>query len=231
MVAAEGALPRPDHGRAGLTAKAAYREPFEPLARRRGLRAVRRRRRARGRRRRHDGGDPARADPGRGRRGRAARRLPRARPGGSPTSTARCSGSTRCRRGIGRTGDWFAFQQSTSAVRARRGDARQGSRRRHPDRRLRRVRARGRPARTRSARHDVRRQPARARPSRSPCSTSIEADGLLDHVQVRATGSRRRLARRTRRRRGPRHVACCIAARRSPSRRRRGSQPQRSRPA
>ena len=42
---------------------------------------------------------------------------------------------------------------------------------------------RRRPARTGSARHDVRRQPGRARPSRQVLDM-IEADDLLDHVQV-----------------------------------------------
>ena len=97
MVAAEGGFHGRTMGALALTSKAAYREPFEPLpgdvtfvpygdARRAGRRGHRRDRR-----------DPARADPGRGRRRRPARGLPRGRPRGSPTSTARCSGSTRSR--------------------------------------------------------------------------------------------------------------------------------------
>ena len=79
LVAAEGAFHGRTMGALALTAKAAYREPFEPLPGRGHLRArtATPMRSARGGDRRDRGGG-ARADPGRGRRGRAARGLPRA---------------------------------------------------------------------------------------------------------------------------------------------------------
>ena len=93
-----GQLPRPHHGRARADLQGGLPRAVRAAARRRHLRPVRRRRRARRRRHRRDRRDPARADPGRGRRRRTARRLPRRRPRRSPTSTARCSGSTRSSR-------------------------------------------------------------------------------------------------------------------------------------
>ena len=111
VVAAEGAFHGRTMGALALTGAAGQARAVRAAARRRDLRAVRRRRGAgRGRRRPDRRGVP-RADPGRGRRGRRRRRLPRRAPGRSPPSTARCSGSTRSRPGIGRTGSWFAHQQ------------------------------------------------------------------------------------------------------------------------
>ena len=72
LVAAEGAFHGRTMGALALTAKAAYREPFEPLPGRRHLRPVRRRRGAGRGRHRRDGGRGPRADPGRGRRRRPA---------------------------------------------------------------------------------------------------------------------------------------------------------------
>ena len=89
------------HGRTmgalALTAKAAYREPFEPLPGDVTWVPVRRRRRPRGRRRRHDRRRRDRAAPGRGRRQRRRRRLPPLPPASSPPPAVRCCGSTRCR--------------------------------------------------------------------------------------------------------------------------------------
>ena len=77
--------------------------------------------------------DRDRAGPGRGRRASAPRRPSsrRAEPGGA--STARCSSSTRCRCGVGRTGTFFAHEQL--GVDAGRRHAREGARQRAPDRR------------------------------------------------------------------------------------------------
>ena len=71
---------------------------------------LRRPRRRRPADRRRNGRHHDRADPGRRRRADSARRLP-GRPAASwPTSTICCWSSTRCRRGFGRTGHWFAYQ-------------------------------------------------------------------------------------------------------------------------
>ena len=96
LVAATGAFHGRTMGALALTAKAAYREPFEPLPGDVGVRAVRRRGRAGRSGRRRDRGGRPRAGAGRGRCDRAARRLPRRPPATRPHGTARCCGSTRC---------------------------------------------------------------------------------------------------------------------------------------
>ena len=126
--------------------------------------------------------DPAGADPGRGRRRGPARRLPRGRPRGSPTSTAPCSGSTRCRPAW--AGPGAGSPTTPAGVRARPRDRRQGPR----------------PAASRSAPASGSAPPAscsspattapRSAATRSPCAAAlavidtIEADGLLEHVTV-----------------------------------------------
>ena len=110
LVAAEGAFHGRTMGALALTAKAAYREPFEPLPGRRHLRPVRRRRRARGRGRRR-------------RSPRSSSSRSRARPASScrPTgylAAARASPHEHgallwldeIQTGVGRTGEWFAYQ-------------------------------------------------------------------------------------------------------------------------
>ncbi len=108
-------LDRAFHGRTIATlaagASAAKRDPFGPVAA--GFRhvAAERHRRAARRRRAADRGRAARARAGRGRRlaDDAAPTSPRR--GRSATCTTPCWSSTRCRPGIGRTGEWFAFQR------------------------------------------------------------------------------------------------------------------------
>ena len=80
-----------------LTSQGRLPRAVRAAARRRHLRPVRRRGRPRGRGDRPDRRRRARAGPGRGRRRRPARRLPRRRPPDHRATTARCSGSTRCR--------------------------------------------------------------------------------------------------------------------------------------
>ena len=84
VVADRGRLPRPHHGRARADRQGGLPRAVRAAARRRHLRPVRRRRRARRRGHRRDRRRRPRADPGRGRRGRAARRLPRRAPARSP---------------------------------------------------------------------------------------------------------------------------------------------------
>ena len=92
-----GRLPRPHDGLARADRQGGLPRALRAAARRRHLRAVRRRRRARRRRHRRDRRRDPRAAAGRGRRGRAAARLPRPGRARSPASTAPCSGSTRSR--------------------------------------------------------------------------------------------------------------------------------------
>ena len=54
----------------------------------------------------------ARADPGRGRRAAVRRPATSRRCARCATSARRCSSSTRCRPGLGRTGKWFGFQHA-----------------------------------------------------------------------------------------------------------------------
>ena len=92
-----GLLPRPHHGRPGADRPARQGRRLRAAARRRPVRAVRRRGRARRRRRRPDGDGAARADARRGRRAAPARGLPRRRRVDGGVPPARCSPSTRCR--------------------------------------------------------------------------------------------------------------------------------------
>ena len=98
VVAAEGGVPRPHHGRAGADRPAGQGRPVPAAARRRHARALRRRRRARPPR------SPTRPRWCSWSRSRARpaswsppRRLPGRRPARSPTRPAPCSSSTRCR--------------------------------------------------------------------------------------------------------------------------------------
>ena len=140
VVAAEGGFHGRTMGALALTSKAAYREPFEPLP-----------------------GDvtfvpygdaealaaavtdetaavAARADPGRGRRGRCPRTATSPPPGGSPPSTARCSGSTRCRPASAAPAAGSRTTSRRPGVARRHRHRGQGPGRRLPDRRLPRLR-------------------------------------------------------------------------------------------
>ena len=176
------------HGRTmgalALTAKAAYREPFEPLPGDVTFVPVRRRRRAGRRRHRRDGRGRARADAGRGRRRRRRPRATSRRRADHRASTARCCGSTRCRPASVAPG--AGSPRQPSGVDARRRHAGQGPGRRLPDRRLPRPRRRRHAARARQPRHHVRGQPgrvrggaggARARSSPRGCSTTSPSSG------------------------------------------------------
>ena len=97
IVAAEGAFHGRSLGALAITHNPKYRDPLRAVARRRHLRALRRRGGPGRRGGRHGGGRGAGADPGGERRGRPAGRLPRAGPAALRRCTAPCSGSTRCR--------------------------------------------------------------------------------------------------------------------------------------
>ena len=189
------------HGRTmgalALTAKAAYREPFEPLpgdvtfvpygdADGAG----------RGRHRR-DGRGRARADPGRGRRHRPARRLPR-----GARRITREHGALlwldEVQTGIGRTGEWFAAT-TTPASRPTSSPSPRASAAASRSAPASALGRRGRPAPAGQPRHHVRRQPGRLRrgaggprhdrgrrPARAarPCWASGSAPGLAADPRV-----------------------------------------------
>ena len=94
LVALEGSFHGRTMGALSITGQPAKRAPFEPLLP--GV-ALRDARDARRRRRPRHGRDLPRADAGRGRRAAALGRDARARRARSPTSSRRCSSSTRCR--------------------------------------------------------------------------------------------------------------------------------------
>ena len=103
-------LPRPDdHDRQLLDRRGLEPELRSVHAGVRG-RPVRRRRGARGRDRRRHGGVPRRADPGRGRRRRPARRLPAPGARALHASATCCSIADEIQTGLGRTGTTFACE-------------------------------------------------------------------------------------------------------------------------
>ena len=195
LVAAEGAFHGRTMGALALTSKAAYREPFEPLPGRRHLRAVRRRRRAgRGRHRRDRGGGP-RADPGRGRRGRAARRLPRRRPPDHPRArraavARRGADRHRAHRRVVRAADRppSVAPDVVTVAKGLGGGIPIGA--------CIGLGGAGRPAPARQPRHDLRRQPGRLR--RRPRRARHDRGRRPARPRHRA---RRAAARRARRRR------------------------------
>ena len=95
-----GRLPRPDHGRAGADLQGGLPRAVRAAARRGHLRAVRRRAGPGRSGHRRDGGDPAGADPGRGRGRGAARGLPR----GGPSDRRRARRAALARRDPDRHG-------------------------------------------------------------------------------------------------------------------------------
>ena len=197
LVAAEGALPRAHHGRAGADLQGRLPRAVRAAARRRHLRAVRRRGRARRRRHRRDRRRRPRADPGRGRRRRrrppatspAARRITRdhgallwldevqtgiGRTGaGSPTSCRR----RRRRRPTSSPSPraWAAASRSAPAVAL--GDA-------------------GDAAPARQPRHHLRRQPGRLRGRARRARHHRGATGCSTHVDRRSASASRDGARR-----------------------------------
>ena len=115
LVAAEGAFHGRTMGALALTAKEAYRAPFEPLPGRRHLRAVRRRRGAAGRRdrprRRRWCSSPSRGRPA----SRCRRPATWPPPARSPPAHGALLWLDEIQTGVGRTGQWFAHQGSTPA--------------------------------------------------------------------------------------------------------------------
>jgi acetylornithine aminotransferase len=109
VVAAEGGFHGRTMGALALTSKAAYREPFEPLPGDVTFVPYGDERRARAGGHRRDRRDRARADPGRGRRRGAARRLPRGRARIADEHGA-LLWLDEVQTGMGRTGAWFAHE-------------------------------------------------------------------------------------------------------------------------
>ena len=105
-----GRLPRAHHGRARADLQGGLPGALRAAARRRHLRAVRRRRGARRGGHRRDRRGPARADPGRGGRRPAAGGLPAGRPRDLATEHGALLWLDEVQTGIGRTGRWFAHQ-------------------------------------------------------------------------------------------------------------------------
>ena len=166
---AEGALPRPHHGRAGADRQAGQARAVRAAARRRHLRAVRRREALRAAVDDDDGGGLPRAGPGRGRRRRAAARLPRGRARAATRGTARCSSSTRCRPASAAPAP--GSRTSTTGVAPDVVTLAKGLGGGLPDRRLHRLRRRARRCSSPASTAHVRRQPGRRAPPPSPSST------------------------------------------------------------
>ena len=208
-----GRLPRPHHGRAGadrpagqagaVRAAAAATSVTCPYGDVDALRG--------GGRRRHRRGVP-RADQGRGRRGRPARRATSPRPGRSPRRTARCWCSTRCRPASAAPGTGSPTRPTGVVPDV--DHPRQGPRRRPADRRLHRLRRGGRPARARASTAPPSAATRSAPPPRSRCSTRSPTTDLLDHVE--RSGKRLRQRRRGARPPAGRPTsaapACCSAS-------------------
>ncbi len=192
LVATEGAFHGRTMGALALTAKEAYREPFEPLPGHvtfvpygdvAALAAAV-----------TDATAAVVLEPVQGEAGvvmppagylAAARRITRER--------GALLWIDEVQSGVGRTGAWFAHAQPRRrpdprrrAGRRRRRHPGQGPRRRHPDRRLRGPRGRRGPARPRQPRHHVRRQPGRDR----------GRPGRAGHHRVRGPARPRDQARR-----------------------------------
>ena len=123
-------LPRPHHHDRRLLHRPGRPRRLRPVHARLRRRAVRRRRRARAPRSTPDTvAVLRRADPGRGRRRRAAGRLPAGRPASSATGTGVLFVADEIQSGLGRTGHLLALR--ARGRRPRRLPARQGARRRH----------------------------------------------------------------------------------------------------
>ena len=133
-----------------------------------------------------------RAGAGRGRRARRLRPSSSRRCASCATSTACCWCSTRCRRGMGRTGKLFAYEWA--GHQAGRDGGRQGHRRRLPGRRGAGHRGGGQGHGGRHARLDLRRQSA-GHGGRQRGARRVLEPGFLDHVQDMALRFKQELAR------------------------------------